>query len=201
MEICKIKIRKRNVVDWSCLMDYFISDTHFNHENILKYERTEFTHIEDHNKFILEILQKTLTQNDTLYHLGDFGTVTNEIVSEWNKIKGKKIIILGNHDKSSSKLKDLFDEIHKEPIFYTKRILLSHESLPVTEETLNVHGHLHGAKLNKPNYFNISFAVNNYKLTNKKEIENIIARIPKISWKFLEEWYAKDYLFVDNKLF
>ena len=45
-------------------------------------------------------------------------------------------------NKNYYKLSNVVSDV---PIFYNKRILLSHEPLPVTNETINVHGHLHGA--------------------------------------------------------
>lgn len=182
-------------------MDYFISDTHFGHSNILKFERTKFSSIEDHDFYILSLLKNRLKSNDILYHLGDFGNLTGSIMEQWKGLPCYKILIVGNHDKQKGKLKEIFDEVHNEPLFYQKRVLLSHEPLPVTKESLNIHGHLHGAELkNKVNYKNISLHVNDYKLLTKKDIDKLLIRIPKISWKFLEEWYASEYEFlIENK--
>lgn len=181
-------------------MDYFISDTHFGHENILTFERTQFQTIKDHDECIWSLIESTVRSTDTLYHLGDFGRLTPENLERWNNLSCKTILIRGNHDTSITKLKNVFDEVHKEPIFYTKRILLSHEPLPVTDETLNVHGHLHGANLIMPNYLNISIHQFDYKLANAKNLSQKVNTIPKINWKFMFEWYAKDYNFtIPNK--
>lgn len=51
---------------------YFCSDFHFGHKVIIDIERTDCRTIEEHDDKILGIL-KTLTANDELYFLGDFG--------------------------------------------------------------------------------------------------------------------------------
>lgn len=180
-------------------MDYFISDTHIGHSNIIKFERTRFKTIEGHDDFIWAILNK-LTAKDKLYHLGDVGVLDDETIAKWKSLKCKTILIRGNHDTQANKLKKAFDEVHNEPMFYKKRILLSHEPLPVTDGTLNVHGHLHGSKLNKENYLNISFAVGGYKLFTEKDLTIYLTILPKDNFKFLYEWYAQDYEFlIPNK--
>jgi hypothetical protein len=77
--------------------------------------------------------------------------------------------------------------------------LLSHEPLPVTNETLNVHGHLHGAQLNIDNYINLSIHVANYKIWTEKDLEKRLAIQPKIAQNFMFEWYAKNYQFHTKK--
>lgn len=181
-------------------MDWLISDTHFNHINILEFERTEFSSIKEHDEFIMNQIERVVKKDDTLYHLGDVGSPTQEIIERFSKLKCKKILIRGNHDNSVSKIKNMFDEIHNEPIFYRKRILLSHEPLPVTDETINVHGHLHGSIINKENYMNISFNVIGNRLVSIQEVFNKLSKLKKISQKFMFEWYANDYKFlIPNK--
>lgn len=177
-------------------MDYFISDTHFNHDNIISFERDEFESIKEHNDYIFNLLEEKLTKYDTLYHLGDFGSIDEAVSKRWIDLPCKKILIVGNHDKKLSDLRPLFDEVHKEPIFYKKRILLSHEPLPVTNGTINVHGHLHGAYLDKPNYINISFSVYNNSILKEDDLFKFLHGIEKDNWKFLKEWYANSYVFI-----
>ena len=180
-------------------MIYVGSDTHFGHKNILTFERKDFLSIEEHDEKIFKILEKTLSKDSTFYHLGDFGDLSDKTMSRFAKLPGKKILIRGNHDNSINKLKQIFDEVHNEPIFYKKRILFSHEPLPVTDGSINIHGHLHGAILRKQNYINANIHYLNYRLLTEKEIERMIVPLQKDNFKFLKEWYAKDYIFLDDK--
>ena len=176
-------------------MDYFISDTHLSHDRIIIFERTEFKTIEEHDEFVKNKILSTVKADDTLYMLGDAGVMTDENIEFWKNLPCKTILIRGNHDTQKAKLLEAFDEVSDVPIFYRKRILLSHEPLPVTIETINIHGHLHGAKLKSNNHLNISFREARYELLNEKQVLIYMARLPKISQDFVFEWYSNMYEF------
>lgn len=177
-------------------MEYFISDLHFNHSNILKFERQEFKTIEEHNEFIIASINRVVTKFDTLYLLGDLGDDLELI----KRLNGKKILVMGNHDKQAKyKYHEVFDEVYDTPIYLNKRVVLSHIPIPVTQGTLNVHGHLHGSKLNSGNYLNVSAMLINYKPISLKVLDIKVSNLVKDSHKFLEEWYAHMYMFVQNR--
>lgn len=180
-------------------MKYFISDTHFGHLGILRFERSEFSSIEEHDNYLIDLLKGVLRPNDELWHLGDFGFCSDSLLEKWSSIKcSKKVLIRGNHDKSVRKLGLYFDEIHTTPVFLSKRVLLSHEPFPVTDGVLNVHGHLHGSYLSYPNYLNISVAVCGYKLWKESDLINRASALPKDDYSFLYEWYADGYVFKEG---
>lgn len=176
-------------------MDYFISDTHLSHDRIIIFERTEFKTIEEHDEFVKNKILSTVKADDTLYMLGDAGVMTDENIEFWKNLPCKTILIRGNHDTQKAKLLEAFDEVSDVPIFYRKRILLSHEPLPVTSETINIHGHLHGARLKSNNHLNISFREAKYELLNEKQVLIYMTQLPKISQDFMFEWYAGLYEF------
>lgn len=180
-------------------MDRFISDPHLGHSNIIKFERTRFKIIDEHDTFIKNLIMSEVKPHDTLYVLGDVGELTDENIKFWNDVPGKTILVRGNHDTQKGKLEAAFDVVSDVPIFYNKRILLSHEPLPVTNETLNVHGHLHGAYLNSQNHLNLSIHMANYKIYTAKDLEAIIRAMPKIAQTFMYEWYADKYVFTTAK--
>ena len=181
-------------------MDKFISDPHLSHENIIKFERTQFKTITQHDIYIKSLIIKNTQPNDTLYVLGDIGDLTKENMIFWKNLKCKTVLIRGNHDTQKQKLLEAFDVVSDVPIFYNKRILLSHEPLPVTNETINIHGHLHGAYLDSDNHVNLSIHMVNYKIWNEKMLEKLVMQKPKISQKFMFEWYADKYIFTTKKL-
>ena len=180
-------------------MDKFTSDPHLSHKNIINFERKQFKTIDEHDTFIKHLIQSNVKPNNTLYVLGDVGEMSDENIEFWKSLPCKTILIRGNHDAQKGKLLEAFDVVSDVPIFYKKRILLSHEPLPVTNETLNVHGHLHGAQLNIDNYINLSIHVANYKIWTEKDLEKRLAIQPKISQHFMFEWYAKNYKFHNKK--
>ena len=83
-------------------MTIFISsDCHFSHFNIIKYCNRPFSTIAEMNDTIIKNFNSVIHPTDTLYHLGDF-TMSgnyNYIASLARRINGKKIFLLGNHDK------------------------------------------------------------------------------------------------------
>ena len=176
-------------------MEYFISDPHFGHANILKFERHEFKSIEEHDAFIVASINKVVTKFDTLYLLGDIGELENV-----TKLNGKKILIMGNHDKLAKyKYEEVFDEVYDTPVYLSKRIVLSHIPIPTTPGVLNVHGHLHGSILNSENHLNISAMLVNYRPISMKVLDIKMSRLTKDSHKFLYEWYAHLYKFVQKE--
>lgn len=84
---------------------------------------------------------KGIGKNDTLICLGDVGD------PEWfNKIKGYKVLIMGNHDETATKFQPYFDEIYTGPLMIAEKIILSHEPIPDITWALNIHGHVHRAE-------------------------------------------------------
>lgn len=181
-------------------MDKFISDPHLSHENIIKFERTQFETIKEHDDYIKNLIIKNLHPHDTLYILGDVGEMSQNNIQFWKNLKCKTILIRGNHDTQKQKLLQAFDVVSDVPIFYNKRILLSHEPLPVTNETINVHGHLHGAYLDSDNHVNLSIHMAHYEIWTEKMLEKLVMQKPKISQRFMFEWYANKYIFTTEKL-
>ena len=83
-------------------MIYFISDTHFHHHNIIKYCNRPFKDVDEMNKVLIKNWNNTVTDFDTIFHLGDVAlTSESEMKDMIPKLKGKKILIKGNHDKKS----------------------------------------------------------------------------------------------------
>jgi len=80
-------------------MIYFTSDLHFFHTNILKYDNRPFSNVEEMNKALIDNWNSIIKKDDIVYILGDFGYIQiHEGIEILKQLKGKKILILGNHD-------------------------------------------------------------------------------------------------------
>ena len=82
-------------------MDFVISDTHFLHDNIIKYCNRP----DNFNELIIKNWKNTINNDDTIFHLGDvacgFTGRENELKQIINSLPGKKILMKGNHDTKS----------------------------------------------------------------------------------------------------
>ena len=78
---------------------FFTSDTHFNHENIIKFCNRPFKDVEQMNETLIANWNSVIRTEDTVFHLGDFCLGG---AAEWTKVldrlNGKIYLILGNHD-------------------------------------------------------------------------------------------------------
>ena len=92
-------------------MNYFCSDQHLFHKNIIKYCNRPFDHM---NEEILRKWNEKITDEDTVYIVGDFALGRKEKAAEWlSQANGKKILIIGNHDRNPKIMKEMgFDEVH-----------------------------------------------------------------------------------------
>ena len=188
-------------------MNYFISDLHLGHKNILNFERGDkFKTVEEHDEYIISMLEKRIKSGDTLYNLGDFcfGEVSEGILERYKNLQCKKILIVGNHDRPN-KLEELgiFDEIHRNPIFLTRRILLSHEPEMCSPYVLNIHGHLHSSYLDSENHLNVNIYMQNYNLISQKYVDKKLGYLEEYNNCFGAEWYYDKYIFLkagDDKI-
>jgi len=155
---------------------FFISDLHLQHTKILTFGR-KFANIEEHDQTIIDNWNKTITDDDIVWLLGDVsvgGDLTKETIGRLRSLRGKKKLIGGNHC-SSNKIK-IYNAIFTDIVGcaeFKGDFILTH--IPVhtsqVEERFkaNLHGHLHKhvvmmKELNKPHcdgipdprYFNCS---------------------------------------------
>jgi calcineurin-like phosphoesterase family protein len=127
---------------------FVIADTHFGHENIIKYESRPFKNTEEMNQALIKNWNSVVGEKDIVYFLGDFALCSKEkIIEIGQQLKGYKILIYGNHDKKSVGVfkRAGFDEVYKHPI-EIDNIIFSHAKIPydnLKTNQINIHGHNH----------------------------------------------------------
>lgn len=169
---------------------FFISDTHFGHSNILKFTDKEgklirgaiFSSIEEHDNTIIENINRKVRIQDKLYILGDV-IFNKKLLSILDRINTKKkILIKGNHDLFQ--LKDYlsyFKDIRSYKTIPEEGIIFSHIPIHVGELQgrwkINCHGHLHQNVLEDKRYINLCAEHTNYAPVEFEEIKEKIKNI------------------------
>lgn len=186
-------------------MRYFISDLHMGHFGIINFERTDFSTIEEHDNYIANFmnnLSKKLKPGDEVWNLGDYGLIDYLYFTDWiHQAGAKAYYVYGNHDRQSdlSVFEKYFDQVFLYPVFLSQKLVVSHFPVAVYPDTINVCGHLHGAKLQTPNYICASIHVANYQPISDNYINTVFSKLPKFTRRFLYEPWANDYKFLQPK--
>ncbi|MCR4617261.1 MAG: metallophosphoesterase family protein [Lachnospiraceae bacterium] len=130
---------------------YFIADTHFSDDSILRYENRPFENIDEMNKVLVDNWNKTVSKDDTVFLVGDVGE--EKYLRELN---GEIILIRGNHDKlTEEEYKKLgVKAVYEYPIIYKEFWMVSHEPMYVNRNApyANIFGHIHS----NPQYISVS---------------------------------------------
>lgn len=98
-------------------MNYYISDLHLFHKNVTdegsNFDNRPFKTVEEMHRVIKENWNRTVTNADHVYILGDKSWKENEDAIQFvSTLKGNKHLILGNHDKAvDQRYKQLFVEV------------------------------------------------------------------------------------------
>ncbi|MGN1345353.1 MAG: metallophosphoesterase, partial [Eubacteriales bacterium] len=79
-------------------MIFYTADTHFGHANILRLCGRPFASVEEMNEKLIERWNEKVQPADTVYILGDMFFRTTEVESILERLRGKKHLIVGNHD-------------------------------------------------------------------------------------------------------
>jgi calcineurin-like phosphoesterase family protein len=134
-------------------MDYFTSDWHLGHANIIKHCYRPFNTVEEMDDTIINNINAVVAENDTLWVMGDITYKScNHIENYRRRIKCKNIhVIFGNHDKKiKGALRRIFTSAeHYQEISIDKQtIILFHYPITVWDKahhnSWHLFGHSHG---------------------------------------------------------
>lgn len=157
---------------------WFTSDLHFNHKNILQYEvesRGSFSSLEDMNEVLINNWNGVVEDEDIVYVLGDvFMGCLDAIDAIMPRLKGRKILIRGNHDTNPrvARLEKYFEEVHDiYNLKYGNRFyVLCHYPMREWQHkehgAIHLYGHIHSNEhrngiLSEKNSFHVGVDTNN----------------------------------------
>ena len=137
-------------------MNYYIADTHFGHENVLKFDNRPFENVNEMDKVMIEQWNAVVGKNDDVYIIGDFCYRAKKGALWYLKqLNGRKHLIQGNHDEyllSDEAVMKEFVSVDK--MRYVKdgsySIVLCH--FPIAEwnryyrNSWHIYGHIHNKK-------------------------------------------------------
>jgi calcineurin-like phosphoesterase family protein len=125
---------------------FFTADTHFGHANICIYCDRPYRKLDGQpdvmamNRDLVKQWNESVTPQDVVYHLGDFGFGPPAKLLEARKqLNGKIILIKGNHDKKVDKWLLHGDEYHQS--LMVGSVFLTHA--PPVENPFDVYRHVH----------------------------------------------------------
>jgi calcineurin-like phosphoesterase family protein len=78
---------------------YFVSDTHFGHDNIRIYQNRPFGTVEEMDEALIARWNEKVEPDALVYHLGDFAFKNPARYAR--QLNGNITLIMGNHDKKS----------------------------------------------------------------------------------------------------
>ena len=139
-------------------MNYYISDLHLFHANVIKFDGRPYDTIEEMESDLIYRWNKQVSNGDHVYLLGDF--IWKAGSDEWlriiRKLNGNIHLILGNHDPrqySTGVRKALaeitpYKELNEKIDGKDYRLVLSHYAIlsyygSCYPQTFHLHGHTH----------------------------------------------------------
>lgn len=190
-------------------MIYYTSDLHFGHKACLEFDNRPFSSVEEMDAALIERWNRKVQNKDTVYVLGDVSWYktdkTCEIVSQ---LRGRKILVLGNHDHFKDRIHECFEEVcsYKEiNLPGNVHVILSHYPIPFFNRrrygAFMLYGHVHAhnewimtekfklelEQMNiKCNMFNVGCMLYNYEPVTLEEILQQDKALDK--WNVREGW-------------
>lgn len=79
--------------------NYFTSDEHYGHRNIIEYAGRPFKSVEEMDAALVFNHNRVVRPCDTVYHLGDFCWSDTRVGNYLAQLNGTHVLIPGNHDK------------------------------------------------------------------------------------------------------
>ena len=140
-------------------MNLYISDLHFGHKNVIKFDDRPFDNVDENDEALICLWNDKVKTEDHIYIVGDF-CYRNGRPEQWylKQLNGHKHQILGNHDikiQSNEVAMSYFESVDYIKIIKDeeKDIVLCH--FPLASWSMehhgswHIYGHVHGKSLSE----------------------------------------------------
>ena len=178
---------------------FFTADTHFGRDSFFKQGYTDrhkiWKNAQEMNEALIENWNKTVGRDDTVFILGDFSNIDDPMrnVRLWNRLNGKKKLILGNHDtqqrldiKNFPLGKVTFPSCttintpewelfltHYPCLDWTNKYKWDEEGNKIGQHAIQLYGHVHNKELpalEGERAYNVGVDVNNFRPVSLEDI-------------------------------
>lgn len=143
-------------ISWDNL--WFTADSHFGHDNIIKYCRRPFETVEEMDEELILRWNQTVPKTGIVLHAGDFTFKASKLIKSYrDKLNGVIYLTPGNHDNYKEIIKSgafqgvqgYFDVSIIDPeIEDTQRVTVCHYPMVSWNQShrgaWQIHGHHHG---------------------------------------------------------
>lgn len=158
-------------------MNLYISDLHFGHKNVIKFDHRPFFDVEEMDRMLIQAWNARVYEEDHVYILGDF-CYRNEKGEQWylQRLKGHKHLIVGNHDDKllqNETAMSYFESVDQLLLIKDgdKEIVLCHYPLACWNKephgSWHIYGHIHDLDENQSEELR---AVFNYMLQKERAL-------------------------------
>ena len=197
---------------------FFTSDTHFFHDNIIRYCRRPFKDSIHMNEILIQNWNETVSPDDIVFHLGDFSYGSAD---EWkrvlNRLNGKIYLIVGNHDMKnlSENHYSRFEDVARQMYILVdgQKIYLNHFPMLAYgwayRDVWQLFGHVHSGPLNitptqgvdiprlkmlMPTQYDVGVDNNDFRPVSFAKVKAIIERQIEAEKKYgwPDDWQWKD---------
>lgn len=171
-------------------MIFFIGDTHFCHANIIKLSKRPFTSVEEMNETLISNWNRKVSGEDTVYILGDlaYRSDTKNLEHILSRLRGRKRLLIGNHDSSWLGCKIRNPDRYFEMIEHMTELSICHHGMTLchyplltykhSQKHYMIHGHIHNNTdsdywpllRNRPLVLNAGVDINNFEPVTLNEL-------------------------------
>ena len=132
--------------------DFFTSDEHYGHANILSFCKRPFENLEDMKEQLISRHNSKVGKTDRTFHLGDMFwrrvsiPDANEIM---DRLNGKHYLVLGNHDEVAKRIAGRFEWVKDVHMFDRREVGVwlshyAHRAWPASHNgSYHLFGHTH----------------------------------------------------------
>ena len=161
---------------------WFSADHHFYHKNIIRYCNRPFKDINEMGRKLIKNHNELVKENDICYFIGDFAFLgkshVNKVESILNKLNGRKVLILGNHDEGNpfTYVNLGFESVHTSLILPEDNdFILCHDpACSIVDKNRKwIVGHVHDLFFTQGNCINVGVDIHNYKPVSLDFIKSI----------------------------